>query len=194
MTWPPSRYGWVTKTPGPRKSTCMRTWPSRKLNERGVRFATLRMRSASLMKHIRSLDPSDFTTITAAAPSSRGLADAGESARRIAVRAGCRRPPAACAAGPVPRRAECPHGAVQLVLVLFYAAGSSEVRAMPAVPVTAGSSKPGSGEQRPGSGSRAGLPRFRTGCARHPFVLSMCADHPRAEWPVQDVDFPPTGQ
>jgi hypothetical protein len=34
------------------------------LNERGVRFATLRMRSASLMKHIRSLDPADFTTIT----------------------------------------------------------------------------------------------------------------------------------
>jgi hypothetical protein len=34
------------------------------LNERGVKFATLRMRSASLMKHIRGLAPGDFTTIT----------------------------------------------------------------------------------------------------------------------------------
>jgi transposase len=34
------------------------------LDERGVKFATLRMRSASLMKHIRGLGPSDFTTIS----------------------------------------------------------------------------------------------------------------------------------
>ena len=34
------------------------------LNERGVKFATLRMRSASLMRHIASLAPADYTTIT----------------------------------------------------------------------------------------------------------------------------------
>jgi hypothetical protein len=34
------------------------------LNERGVKFATLRMRSRSLMRHISSLAPADFTTIT----------------------------------------------------------------------------------------------------------------------------------
>jgi hypothetical protein len=34
------------------------------LDQRGVKFATLRMRSASLMKHIRALKPADFTTIT----------------------------------------------------------------------------------------------------------------------------------
>jgi transposase len=34
------------------------------LDERGVKFATLRMRSASLMKHINRLTPADFTTIT----------------------------------------------------------------------------------------------------------------------------------
>jgi hypothetical protein len=33
------------------------------LDERGVKFATLRMRSASLIKHISSLAPADFTTI-----------------------------------------------------------------------------------------------------------------------------------
>ncbi len=34
------------------------------LDERGVRFATLRMRSRSLVKYINSLVPADFTTIT----------------------------------------------------------------------------------------------------------------------------------
>ncbi len=34
------------------------------LDQRGVKFATLRMRSRSLMKHIGSLAPADFTTIT----------------------------------------------------------------------------------------------------------------------------------
>jgi hypothetical protein len=34
------------------------------LNERGVKFATLRMRSASLIRHIGELAPADFTTIT----------------------------------------------------------------------------------------------------------------------------------
>jgi len=34
------------------------------LNERGVKFATLRMRSRSLVKYINSLAPADFTTIT----------------------------------------------------------------------------------------------------------------------------------
>ena len=34
------------------------------LNERGVKFATLRMRSASLMRHITSLAPADYATIT----------------------------------------------------------------------------------------------------------------------------------
>jgi transposase len=34
------------------------------LDDRGVRFATLRMRSASLIKYINSLAPADFTTIT----------------------------------------------------------------------------------------------------------------------------------
>jgi transposase len=34
------------------------------LDARGVKFATLRMRSASLMKHINGLAPADFTTIT----------------------------------------------------------------------------------------------------------------------------------
>jgi hypothetical protein len=34
------------------------------LDERGVKFATLRMRSASLVRHISQLAPSDFTTIT----------------------------------------------------------------------------------------------------------------------------------
>ena len=34
------------------------------LDERGVKFATLRMRSRSLVKYINSLAPADFTTIT----------------------------------------------------------------------------------------------------------------------------------
>ena len=34
------------------------------LDERGIKFATLRMRSRSLVRHINSLAPSDFTTIT----------------------------------------------------------------------------------------------------------------------------------
>jgi transposase len=34
------------------------------LNERGVKFATLRMRSPSLLRHINDLAPADFTTIT----------------------------------------------------------------------------------------------------------------------------------
>ncbi|HUK67700.1 MAG TPA: hypothetical protein VLW50_02925 [Streptosporangiaceae bacterium] len=34
------------------------------LDQRGVKFATLRMRSASLMRHINSLTSKDFTTIT----------------------------------------------------------------------------------------------------------------------------------
>src|SRR5216684_1095216 len=34
------------------------------LNERGVKFATLRMRSASLMRHITSVAPADYATIT----------------------------------------------------------------------------------------------------------------------------------
>ena len=34
------------------------------LDERGVKFATLRMRSASLMRHITSLAPADYATIT----------------------------------------------------------------------------------------------------------------------------------
>jgi hypothetical protein len=34
------------------------------LDERGVKFATLRMRSASLIKHISSLNPADFSTVT----------------------------------------------------------------------------------------------------------------------------------
>jgi len=33
------------------------------LDQRGVKFATLRMRSPSLMRHIKALGPSDFTTI-----------------------------------------------------------------------------------------------------------------------------------
>jgi len=38
------------------------------LNERGVKFATLRMRSAALVKYISSLAGKDFTTITPARP------------------------------------------------------------------------------------------------------------------------------
>jgi hypothetical protein len=34
------------------------------LNERGVKFATLRMRSPALIRHITSLSPADYTTIT----------------------------------------------------------------------------------------------------------------------------------
>jgi len=34
------------------------------LNQRGVKFATLRMRSPALMRHITSLAPADYTTIT----------------------------------------------------------------------------------------------------------------------------------
>jgi hypothetical protein len=34
------------------------------LDTRGLKFATLRMRSASLMRHINSLAPGDFKTIT----------------------------------------------------------------------------------------------------------------------------------
>jgi len=34
------------------------------LNERGVKFATLRMRSRTLMRYIGSLAGKDFTTIT----------------------------------------------------------------------------------------------------------------------------------
>ena len=34
------------------------------LDARGVKFATLRMRSPSLIRHIRSLAPGDFTTVT----------------------------------------------------------------------------------------------------------------------------------
>jgi len=34
------------------------------LDARGVKFATLRMRSASLMKHINGLAAKDYTTIT----------------------------------------------------------------------------------------------------------------------------------
>ncbi len=33
------------------------------LDERGVKFATLRMRSPSLMRHIKALDPTDFTAV-----------------------------------------------------------------------------------------------------------------------------------
>jgi transposase len=38
------------------------------LDQRGVKFATLRMRSASLMKHINGLDSKDYKTITLARP------------------------------------------------------------------------------------------------------------------------------
>ena len=38
------------------------------LNERGVKFATLRMRSPALMRHITSLAPADYTTITLDGP------------------------------------------------------------------------------------------------------------------------------
>ena len=38
------------------------------LDARGVKFATLRMRSPSLIRHIRSLAPGDFTTVTLGRP------------------------------------------------------------------------------------------------------------------------------
>jgi hypothetical protein len=38
------------------------------LDERGVKFATLRMRAPSLMRHIKSLEPGDFKTVTLARP------------------------------------------------------------------------------------------------------------------------------
>jgi hypothetical protein len=41
------------------------------LRERGVKFATLRMRSASLIKHINSLAPSDCKTVAPARPGPR---------------------------------------------------------------------------------------------------------------------------
>ena len=38
------------------------------LNERGVKFLTLRMRSPALIRHINSLRPADYKTITLARP------------------------------------------------------------------------------------------------------------------------------
>jgi transposase len=38
------------------------------LDERGVKFATLRMRSPSLMRHIRALAPTDYTTVALSRP------------------------------------------------------------------------------------------------------------------------------
>lgn len=38
------------------------------LDERGVKFATLRMRSPSLMRHIKALAPADYTTVALARP------------------------------------------------------------------------------------------------------------------------------
>lgn len=61
------------------------------LDERGVKFATLRMRSPSLMRHIKSLQPGDFTTITLKRPGPpRSALSAAASRFRPAMACGSR--------------------------------------------------------------------------------------------------------
>jgi hypothetical protein len=50
------------------------------LDERGVKFATLRMRSPALIRHINSLTPSDYKTITLDRPGRHNRPKVAESA------------------------------------------------------------------------------------------------------------------